>query len=189
MSNGLWNFAWIIYFQLWKDSCWQLLENKSTTPVSDPQSSCLPPPHRLIKTMYTVVTLHRFVALSKSMMPLAHFPTVRLRTGAVIPKKLWMAERTVSCLITLKTWQNLAWIRIRNREFLPTGFVCEVLTDTVLNVTPTKRPVSKRQVYKTSGLQNTTTQPSLCLQTWLQQNLRIFKNQKYWIYMDVILQP
>ena len=148
-----------------------------------------PPPHRLIKTMYTVVTLHRFVALSKSMMPLAHFPTVRLRTGAVIPKKLWMAERTVSCLITLKTWQNLAWIRIRNREFLPTGFVCEVLTDTVLNVTPTKRPVSKRQVYKTSGLQNTTTQPSLCLQTWLQQNLRIFKNQKYWIYMDVILQP
>jgi hypothetical protein len=53
--------------------------------------------------MYTVVTLHRFVALSKSMMPLAHFPTVRLRTGAVIPKKLWMAERTVSCLITLKT--------------------------------------------------------------------------------------
>jgi hypothetical protein len=62
-----------------------------------------PPPHRLIKTMYTVVTLHRFVALSKSMMPLAHFPTVRLRTGAVIPKKLWMAERTVSCLITLKT--------------------------------------------------------------------------------------
>jgi hypothetical protein len=71
--------------------------------IHNPVVSPPPPPHRLIKTMYTVVTLHRFVALSKSMMPLAHFPTVRLRTGAVIPKKLWMAERTVSCLITLKT--------------------------------------------------------------------------------------
>ncbi len=29
------------------------------------------------------------------------------------------------------------------------------------------------------------TQPSLCLQTWLQQNLRISTNQKYRIYMDV----
>jgi hypothetical protein len=28
------------------------------------------------------------------------------------------------------------------------------------------------------------TQPSLCLQTWLQQNLRISTNHKYRIYMD-----
>ncbi len=28
-------------------------------------------------------------------------------------------------------------------------------------------------------------QPSLCLQTWLQQNLRISTNHKYRIYMDV----
>ncbi len=33
------------------------------------------------------------------------------------------------------------------------------------------------------------TQPSLCLQTWLQQNLRISTNHKYRIYMDVFLQP
>jgi hypothetical protein len=33
------------------------------------------------------------------------------------------------------------------------------------------------------------TQPSLCLQTWLQQNLRIFTNHKYRIYMNVFLQP
>jgi hypothetical protein len=29
------------------------------------------------------------------------------------------------------------------------------------------------------------TQPSLCLQTWLQQNLRISTNHKYRIYKDV----
>jgi hypothetical protein len=28
------------------------------------------------------------------------------------------------------------------------------------------------------------TQPSLCLQTWLQQNLRISTNRKYRIYME-----
>ncbi len=33
------------------------------------------------------------------------------------------------------------------------------------------------------------TQPSLCLQTWLQQNLRISTNHKYRIYKDVFFQP
>jgi hypothetical protein len=33
------------------------------------------------------------------------------------------------------------------------------------------------------------TQPSLCLQTWLQQNLRISTNHRYRIYMNVFLQP
>jgi hypothetical protein len=33
------------------------------------------------------------------------------------------------------------------------------------------------------------TQPSLCLQTWLQQNLQISTYHKYRIYMNVFLQP
>ncbi len=37
---------------------------------------------------------------------------------------------------------------------------------------------------KTCKIENKT-QPSLCLQTWLQQNLRISTNHKYIIYMDV----
>ncbi len=41
---------------------------------------------------------------------------------------------------------------------------------------------------KTSKIENKT-QPSLCLETWLQQNLRISTNHKYRIYMDVVLQP
>ncbi len=41
---------------------------------------------------------------------------------------------------------------------------------------------------KTSKIENET-QPSLCLQTWLQQNLRISTNHKYRIYMDAFLQP
>ncbi len=41
---------------------------------------------------------------------------------------------------------------------------------------------------KNSKIENKT-QPSLCLQTWLQQNLRISTNHKYRIYMDVFLQP
>ncbi len=41
---------------------------------------------------------------------------------------------------------------------------------------------------KTSKIDNKT-QPSLCLQTWLQQNLRISTNRKYRIYMNVFLQP
>ncbi len=41
---------------------------------------------------------------------------------------------------------------------------------------------------KTSKIENKT-QPSLCLQTWLQQNLRIPTNHKYRIFMDVFLQP
>jgi hypothetical protein len=39
---------------------------------------------------------------------------------------------------------------------------------------------------KTSKIENKT-QPSLCLQTWLQQNLQISTNHR--IYMDVFLQP
>ena len=41
---------------------------------------------------------------------------------------------------------------------------------------------------KTAKIENKT-QPSLCLQTWLQQNLQISTNHKYRIYMDVFLQP
>jgi len=41
---------------------------------------------------------------------------------------------------------------------------------------------------KTSKIENKT-QPSFCLQTWLQQNLRISTNHKYRIYKDVFLQP
>jgi hypothetical protein len=41
---------------------------------------------------------------------------------------------------------------------------------------------------KPSKIENKT-QPSLFLQTWLQQNLRISTNHKYRIYMDVFLQP
>jgi hypothetical protein len=43
---------------------------------------------------------------------------------------------------------------------------------------------------KTSKIENKT-RPSLCLQTWLQQNLRISTNHKYrlYMYMDVFLQP
>jgi hypothetical protein len=41
---------------------------------------------------------------------------------------------------------------------------------------------------KPSKIENKT-QPSLCLQTWLQQNLRISTNHKYRLYMDVFLQP
>ena len=37
---------------------------------------------------------------------------------------------------------------------------------------------------KLSKIENKT-QPSLCLQTWLQQNLRISTNHKHRIYMDV----
>jgi hypothetical protein len=33
------------------------------------------------------------------------------------------------------------------------------------------------------------TQLSFCLQTWLQQNLRISTNHKHRIYMDVFFQP
>ncbi len=39
----------------------------------------------------------------------------------------------------------------------------------------------------TSKIENKT-RPSLCLQTWLQQNLQISTNHKYRIYMDVFLQ-
>jgi hypothetical protein len=41
---------------------------------------------------------------------------------------------------------------------------------------------------KTSKIENKT-QPSLCLQTWLQHNLRISTNHKYRIFMEVFLQP
>jgi hypothetical protein len=41
---------------------------------------------------------------------------------------------------------------------------------------------------KTSKIENKT-QPSLCLQTWLQHNLRISTYHKYRIFMDVFLQP
>ncbi len=41
---------------------------------------------------------------------------------------------------------------------------------------------------KNSKIENKT-QPSPCLQTWLQQNLRISTNHKYRIYMDGFLQP
>jgi hypothetical protein len=41
---------------------------------------------------------------------------------------------------------------------------------------------------KPSKIENKT-QPSLCLQTWLQQNLRISNNHKYRKNMDVFLQP
>jgi hypothetical protein len=40
---------------------------------------------------------------------------------------------------------------------------------------------------KPSKIENKT-HPSLCLQTWLQQNLWISTNHKYRIYMDVFLQ-
>jgi hypothetical protein len=33
------------------------------------------------------------------------------------------------------------------------------------------------------------TQPSLRLQTWLQQNLRISNNHKYRVYMDAFMHP
>jgi len=33
------------------------------------------------------------------------------------------------------------------------------------------------------------TQPSLCLQTWLQQNLQISTNHNYRLFMDIFLQP
>jgi hypothetical protein len=39
---------------------------------------------------------------------------------------------------------------------------------------------------KTSKIENKT-RPSLCLPTWLQQNLRISTNHNYGIYMDVFL--
>jgi hypothetical protein len=41
---------------------------------------------------------------------------------------------------------------------------------------------------KTSKIENKT-QPSLCLQTWLQQNLQISTNHNYRLFMDVFLQP
>jgi hypothetical protein len=41
---------------------------------------------------------------------------------------------------------------------------------------------------KTSKIENKT-QPSLCLQPWLQQNLRISTNNKYRVFMDAFLQP
>ncbi len=40
----------------------------------------------------------------------------------------------------------------------------------------------------TSKIENKT-QPSLCLQTWLQQHLRVSTNHKYRIYKDVFFQP
>ncbi|MFO0001035.1 MAG: hypothetical protein ACK559_07895, partial [bacterium] len=41
---------------------------------------------------------------------------------------------------------------------------------------------------KTAKIENKT-QPSLCLQTWLQHNLRISTNHKYRIFINVFLQP
>jgi hypothetical protein len=41
---------------------------------------------------------------------------------------------------------------------------------------------------KTSKIENKT-KPSLCLQTWLQQNLRISTNHKYRIYIWMFFSP
>jgi len=79
---------------------------------------------------------------------------------------------------------NLIYLLNKKDRIAKLAFLFKVKSVSILLITSDYGDICKNP----SKIENKT-HPSLCLQTWLQQDLRISTNHKYRIYMDVFLQP